>query len=156
MTVLYVCITLVVGVMINLPVVMNAAVGKQLESPRVANGLFWTIGACSAIVIAGSGWTDGTLSKLSGVPLWLLLSGCVGATMLFAIAVLIPQIGAGNFKVLSALGAVVGGLVISHFGLLGTPQSSITPIRVIGTALMTLGASLAVMGKIPFMRKGQV
>jgi bacterial/archaeal transporter family-2 protein len=154
MTILYVVITLVVGVMINLPVVMNAAVGKTLESPRVANGLFWTIGACSAIVIAWNGWTDGTLSKLSDVPLWLLFSGCIAAAILFAIAVLIPQIGAGNFKVLSALGAVVGGLVISHFGLLGTPQSSITSIRIIGAALMAFGASLAVMGRIPFMRKG--
>ena len=155
MTILYVCITLVVGVILHLPVVMNAAVGKALDSPRVANGLFWVIAACSAIVIGWNGWTDGTLSKLSDVSPWLLLAGCIGATMLFAIAVLIPQIGAGNFKVMSALGAVLGGLIISHFGLFGTPQSSITPIRIIGAGLMALGASLAVMGKIPFLHKRQ-
>jgi len=146
-------VTLLVGVMLHLPAVMNAAVGKSIGSARVGNGIFWCVAACAGAVIGWNGLTDGTLLRLGGAPLWLLSAGGIGAVLIFAVAVLIPQIGAGNYKVISALGAVVGGLVISHFGLMGTPQSSITAVRLVGAALMALGASLAVMGKIPFARK---
>ena len=155
MTALSACITLLVGVMLHLPAVMNAAVGRSLGSARVGNGIFWCIAACTAAVIGWNGLIDGTLFRLSGAPLWLMGAGGIGAVLIFAVALLIPQIGAGNYKVISALGAVVGGLIISQFGLLGTPQSSITPVRIAGAALMAIGATLAVTGKIPFAgRKG--
>ena len=148
MTVVSVCVTFLVGVMLHLPPVMNAAAGRSIGSARVSNGIFWCIAACTAAVIGWNGLIDGTLYRLSSAPLWLLGAGGIGAIVIFTVAVLIPQIGAGNFKVISTLGAVVGGLIISHFGFLGTPQSPITPVRLVGAALMAIGASLAVTGKI--------
>ena len=42
-------------------------------------------------------------------------------------------------------GQIVGGLVLSHFGWLGSPQQSITVMKTVGVAVMILGVVLTTM-----------
>jgi transporter family-2 protein len=48
-----------------------------------------------AILIGASGWQSGALSGLRQVNPLLLTAGAMGASLVFGIAWLIPQIGAG-------------------------------------------------------------
>ncbi|RPI09385.1 MAG: hypothetical protein EHM65_09200, partial [Acidobacteriales bacterium] len=73
----------------------------------------------------------------------LLTAGALGACLVFAIAWLIPQVGAGSVMIMLLAGQIIGGLVMSHFGLLGSPVQPITVMRLAGTLVMIAGAVLA-------------
>ena len=49
-------------------------------------------------------------------------------------------------------GQVLGGLLIAHFGLLGSTVERLNGVRLLGAAIMIAGAILAVMGRIPLGR----
>ena len=134
---------LFLGIVLALHLSMNGKVGANLDNPRVANALFWSIGAVAAIMIGASGWHSGALSGLKEVHPLLLTAGAIGACLVFAIAWMQPQVGArGMFMTLIA-GQVLGGMLLSHFGLLGSPVQRISAINSLGALLMLGGVYLA-------------
>jgi transporter family-2 protein len=131
------------GIVLALHLSMNGKVGASLDNPRVGNALFWTIGAVVAIMIGASGWHSGALDGLKEINPLLLTAGAIGACLVFAIAWMQPQVGArGMFMTLIA-GQVLGGLVLSHFGWLGSPVQRVSAINSLGALVMLLGVYLA-------------
>ena len=72
----------------------------------------------------------------------LLTAGLMGASLVFAIAWLIPQIGAGPMTFALLAGQIVGGMVLSHYGWLGSPVQPISPINALGALVMLGGVFL--------------
>lgn len=135
------------GVVLAVHLAMNGKVGAVLNNARVGNALFWCIGAVTAVLIGLSGWHGGALAPLKQVHPLLLTAGALGASLVFAIAWLIPQVGAGPVMITLLAGQVIGGLLMSHFGWLGSPVSPITLMKIIGVLIMVAGASMATLGK---------
>lgn len=140
-------LTMFLGVVLAVHLAMNGKVGAVLNNARVGNALFWCIGAVTAVLIGLSGWHGGALAPLKQVHPLLLTAGALGASLVFAIAWLIPQVGAGPVMITLLAGQVIGGLLMSHFGWLGSPVSPITLMKIIGVLIMVAGASLATLGK---------
>lgn len=136
-------LTMFLGVVLAVHLAMNGAVGAALNNPRVGNALFWCIGAVMAVLIGISGWQAGALNGLRMVNPILLTAGAIGACLVFGIGWLIPQLGAGSVMILLLAGQVVGGMVLSHFGWLGSPVQPVTLTNVVGTLLLLGGAVLA-------------
>jgi transporter family-2 protein len=131
------------GVVLTVHLAMNGKVGAVLNNARVGNALFWCVGAAMAIVIGLTGWQAGALSGLKQVNPILLTAGAIGASLVFAIAWLIPRIGAGPFTLTLLAGQIVSGMVLSHFGWLGSPVQPIGVKSVIGALIMVGGIVLA-------------
>jgi transporter family-2 protein len=125
---------------------MNGKVGAVLGNPRVGNALFWCIGAVWAVVLGLSAWQPAALSGVRQINPVLLTAGAIGASLVFAIAWLIPQIGAGPMTLYLLAGQIVGGLVLSHFGWLGSPVQPISATTLVGTVVMVGGVILATRG----------
>jgi transporter family-2 protein len=136
-------LTVFLGVMLTVHLAMNARVGAAMANPRVGNAFFWCIGAITAIGVGLTGWRTGALAPLSEVNPVLLTAGAIGAMLVFAIAWLIPQIGAGPLTLCLLLGQIVSGMVISHFGWLGSPVQPIAAINLAGALVMIVGVVLA-------------
>jgi transporter family-2 protein len=136
-------LTMFLGIVLTVHLAMNAKVGSVLNNPPVANALFWCIGAVAAVLIGLTGWHPGALSGLRQVHPLLLTAGAIGASLVFAIAWLMPQIGAGPTMITLLAGQVIGGLVLSHFGWLGSPVQPVTLTHVIGAVVMIGGVLLA-------------
>ena len=139
-------LTLVLGVVLAVHLSMNAKVGSVLNNARVGNALFWCIGALGALVIGLTGWESGALGPLKQVHPLLLTAGALGACLVFAIAWLIPQVGAGPVMITLLAGQVMGGLLMSHFGWLGSPTQPITLTKLAGVLVMIGGVALATFG----------
>ncbi len=131
------------GVVLTVHLAMNGKVGAVLNNARVGNALFWCIGAVMAVAIGLSGWHAGALSGLKQVNPILLTAGAIGASLVFAIAWLIPQIGAGPFTLTLLAGQIVSGMLLSHFGWLGSPVQPIGLKSVVGALIMVGGVLLA-------------
>jgi bacterial/archaeal transporter family-2 protein len=135
-------LSMFLGVVLTVHLAMNGAVGAALSNPRVGNALFWCIGAVTALVIGATGWQAGALSGLSSVNPIMLTAGAFGATLVFGIAWVIPQIGAGPFTVGLLAGQIVSAMVLSHFGWLGSPRQPVLPINLLGVLVMFAGILL--------------
>ena len=139
-------LTLFLGVVLTVHLAMNGKVGAVLSNPRVGNALFWCIGAVTAIAIGLSGWHAGALSGLRQVNPLLLTAGAMGATLVFAIAWIIPQIGAGPMTMMLLGGQILSAMTLSHFGWLGSPVQPISLTNMVGAAIMVGGIFLATRG----------
>ena len=126
---------------------MNGKVGSMLNNPRVGNALFWCIGAAAALAIGLTGWREGALAPLKSVHPILLTAGALGASLVFAIAWLLPEVGAGPLMITLLAGQILGGLIMSHFGWLGSPVDRLTLSKVAGVTLMIGGVVLATFKK---------
>jgi transporter family-2 protein len=122
---------------------MNGRVGSALANPRVGNAVFWCIGALTAVLIGLTGWHSGALSGLKDVHPLLLTAGALGACLVFAIAWLLPQVGARAMFITLIAGQVLGGMILSHFGWLGSPVQRISVTNLVGAAVMIAGVVLA-------------
>src|SRR5947207_1482176 len=99
--------TMLLGVVLTVHLAMNGKVGAALNNPRVGNALFWCIGAIGAVLIGLTGWQSGALRGLATVHPVLLTAGLMGASLVFGIAWLIPQIGAGPMTFSLLAGQIV-------------------------------------------------
>ena len=136
-------LTIFLGAVLSVHLAMNGKVGAVINNARVANAVFWCIGALGAVVICLTGWESGALQPLKQVHPLLLTAGILGASLVFAIAWMIPQVGAGTLMINLLAGEVIGGLVLSQFGWLGSPVQPITLARALGVLIMIGGAALA-------------
>src|SRR5262245_45607618 len=109
-------VTMFLGVVLTVHLAMNGNVGAVLNNQRVGNALFWCIGAVTAVAIGATGWHTGALSGLRQVNPILLTAGAMGATLVFGIAWLIPQIGAQQMTVMLIAGQILSAMALSHFG----------------------------------------
>ena len=140
-------LTVFLGVVLAVHLAMNGKVGSVLANARVGNALFWCIGALTAVIIGLSGWQTGALAPLKQVHPLLLTAGALGACLVFAIAWLIPQVGAGPVMITLLAGQILGGLIMSHFGLLGSPVQPLTIMKIVGVVVMIGGVVLATFAK---------
>ena len=139
--------TIFLGVILAVHLAMNGKVGSAINNARVGNALFWCIGAFTATVIGLTGWRGGALAPLKDVHPALLTAGALGASLVFAIAWLIPQVGAGPLMITLLAGQILGGLLMSHFGWLGSPVDRITLQKLAGVGLMIVGVAIATLRK---------
>jgi len=135
--------TMLLGIVLAVHLAMNGKVGSVLQNARVANAVFWCIGALGAMTIGLTGWRNGALEPLKQVHPFLLTAGIFGACLVFAIAWLIPRVGAGSVMITLLAGQVLGGLIMSHYGWLGSPVQPITVAKVVGVVVMIGGVVLA-------------
>lgn len=140
-------LTILLGVVLAVHLAMNGKVGAALNNPRVGNALFWCIGAVAALIIGFTGWKAGALTPLSTVNPLLFFAGVLGAVLVFAIAWLIPIVGAGPVMITLLAGQIIGGVVMSHYGWLGSPVQPVTLIKLLGVVVMIAGAALASLSK---------
>jgi len=140
-------LTMFLGVVLAVHLAMNGKVGSVLSNARVGNALFWCIGALGALAIGLTGWQSGALGPIRQVHPILLTAGVLGATLVFAIAWLIPQVGAGPVMITLLAGQVIGGLVMSHYGWLGSPVQPITVTKIAGVLVMVGGVVIATYSK---------
>ena len=136
-------LTALIGITITVHLAMNAMVGSVINNPRVGNALFWCIGAVGALLIAATGWQPGALGPVRTVNPVLLIAGILGASLVFGIAWLIPKVGAGPLTLVMVAGQIAAGLLLSHYGWLGSPVEKVTLTRIIGVLVMFGGVVLA-------------
>ena len=140
-------LTIFLGIVLTVHLAMNGKVGATINNVRVGNALFWCIGALGAVIIGLTGWESGALAPVRQLNPILLTAGLMGACLVFAIAWLIPHVGAGPLMIVLLAGQILGGLVLSHFGWLGSPHEPITITKVLGAGVMIGGAVIATYTK---------
>lgn len=133
---------LLVGAGLTVQVGMNATLRAVIGSPLLAAALNFVVGLVALVAVAaaaGSRWTPGSASA---VPAWAWLGGVLGALYVASTTVLGPRLGAAALLALLLAGQMAAALVVDHYGVIGFPQSPVTPVRVVGAVLLLAGVLL--------------
>lgn len=131
-----------VGASLTVQAGMNATVRAAVGSPVLAAIVNFVVGlaalACVAVA-SGARWTPGSAAT---VPAWAWFGGLLGAVYVAAYIVLVPRLGAVTLIALTIAGQMIAALAVDHFGIIGFPQSPVTPARLLGVALLVAGVLL--------------
>ncbi len=136
-------LTIFLGIILAVHLAMNGKVGSVLNNARVGNAVFWCIGAAAAVMIGLTGWRSDALSGLREMNPLLLTAGALGACLVFAIAWMLPQVGARAMFITLIAGQVLGGMILSHFGWLDSPVQRVSMTNMVGALVMVGGVVLA-------------
>jgi bacterial/archaeal transporter family-2 protein len=95
------------------------------------------------LLVARTGF--GGLGGAFRSPAWMWLGGVMGLTVVFSITFAQPRIGATATIGILIAGQLVMGALIDRFGLFGVEQIAISPARMLGIALLGIGAALSLV-----------
>lgn len=148
MNVIYYLMAFAAGLGITLQTTLNAQLAKGIGGDPVAAALFsFTVGAvCVGVYSLVRGEIIPSLIAISTQPWWSLLGGILGSCALLSYVVLAPRIGLSALLGLAIAGQILSSLMIDHFGLLGATERPVSLIKLVGTIVMLVGLSVALLG----------
>ncbi len=73
---------------------------------------------------------------------WAWTGGFFGAIYIAISILLVPRLGAATFVALLVAGQMLASLAFDHYGVLGVPQHSVDPSRLLGAGLLIGGVIL--------------
>ena len=145
-TTLLLCLLAVgAGALIPVQAAANAALSKSIEGnvAFAALTLFVVAGATALLAVVLLGARIPPVGTLRAAPAWTYVGGLIVAAYVLTITFLVPRLGVGTAISFIVTGQIAAALVIDHFGLLRSLTVPLTPVRVLGAALMVAGVFLA-------------
>ncbi len=141
---LYILAALLIGAISSIYLPMNSSVSRYLGSPLTANMSFYLVALITSILLFAIFGEFETIHNLRNVPPLLYLTGFISAFIVLGITFLIPILGARKLVILSLAGQILMAMIVSHFGILESPVDPINFKKVIGAALLIMGAMVSV------------
>ena len=143
-TVTYYLLAMLAGILGGIHVPINGALGARIHSPLVATFSFYGIGFLVIALVCAVTYDRAAFSALATAPRWYFVAGVISVLVVSTNTYLIPRIGAVNLFVVVLSLQLIARMVISHFGWLDSPVSSITALKLAGCLLLMGGAVLVV------------
>lgn len=123
---------------------VNSRLGMVLGSPVEAALVSFSVGALTLLILLLVTRTPWKGVALAGErnPWWMWIGGILGATLIYATALLGPILGTGMTVVLMLLGMMAASLMIDTFGLLGAAKRRVAWSQVLGLIVIVAGAAM--------------
>ncbi len=130
------------GGLITIQSVLNSSLGKR--AGNLGSVFLLTIVSFLFLVFLLALFPGtANLKALPGIKEWYLYAGgLLGVGVVAAPILLVPRIGATSTLSAIVVGQLLVALIVDHFGWLGSPKIEAGLPRIIGVALLALGAYL--------------
>jgi bacterial/archaeal transporter family-2 protein len=136
-------LTFAAGVSVTVQQVLNANLRGQIGSPWWAGVTSYVVGLLVMLAVAiPIDGVRGLRSMISHVEGFTWIGGALGAFFIATAILMVPRLGATTTLGFVIVGQLVAAAAIDHFGLLGIAQSSLTPLRIAGIAMLVGGMVL--------------
>ena len=134
------------GMGVPLLAALNTALGQRIGSPVAAGAILFAVAfACALAVLLFAGqWA--ALARAPSQPPVLFLAGALMVFYLLSITFVAPRFGLGNAILFVLLGQIVSSTVIDATGLVGLAAREVSPTRLLGLVVMTVGILLCQRG----------
>ncbi len=132
-----------IGMLLPLQALINAALGRQTQGPLFASLVSFLVGTAVLVLCWLATRTPSAQVEWGRLPWWAWTGGLIGALYVAMATVLVPRMGAAALICLIVFGQVLGSLLLDHYGVLHARQP-IDAGRIIGAVLVVAGALLVV------------
>lgn len=139
---LYAGVMVAAGVGIPILAALNSGLGTRIGSPTAAGAIGIGVAFAVAAVIAYFAGLPRNVQWVA-VPPQYYVGGVFMAFYLMSITWVAPRFGVGNAVFCVLLGQMMCAAIIDHYGLFGSPRSTIGLVRLSGITLMIIGLYLA-------------
>jgi len=126
---------------------MQMAWNARLRASTGSPVLTTIISVCVTLLALALVWVSGTTPRgaippFSSLPKWAWFGGVFAAYYLVASLIAIPKLGLAVVFALVIAGQMIGALLLDSMGAFGVVQISLSPARILGTALLLIGVVL--------------
>jgi transporter family-2 protein len=144
MVVIYALLAAAIGASVVLQASINGGLRTLVGDPYRTALVSTTVSTLFLLVISavlvGKPIPDG--SVFSEAPWWMWVGGVLGAIYVAAAAYLISKLGSAFMITVIILGQLVMAVLMDHFGWVGLAKHPISVPRIVGIALVLIGAIL--------------
>lgn len=133
------------GVLMSIQSPTNAELSKYVGNCQAACMSFG--GGLLILLIASIIDGGGSIEMLTHAQPWMLCGGFYGATLVLVVTFAAPALGIALTLTLMMLGQLVMGTIVDWLGLFHTAVITITPLRIAGCLITTVGIILVYVGK---------
>jgi bacterial/archaeal transporter family-2 protein len=136
----FVLLALLGGAALPVQIGINGSLRQIIGSAMQAATISFSVGALAGL-IACIIMREGTssLERLWQVAPWMWVGGFFGVFYVWTTIVTGPKLGALLAVSLVIAGQLTVSLALDHFGALGFPQSSISPLKLFGLCCVIIG-----------------
>ena len=135
---------LLAGLMGPVQTSVNNRLRRRVGSPYYTSVITYIVSfltLAAAFLISGAQGIE-KLGSLQGNPFWMFLGGPCGVCFITGNVLLLRKIGAVQTVVFPALGQILMGILVDHFGWLRAAVIPLTALRVAGAVLTFAGVLL--------------
>jgi bacterial/archaeal transporter family-2 protein len=133
--------TLLVGALIAAQPPVNSQLARHTS---VLGAAFISTGISAAVmgVLFFASGRAGELGRVPRVPLIYLTGGLFGAALVSVSLVTVRRLGAGGVVAATVCGQLIVSALLDRAGALGLHKVGLTPLRLLGMALLVAGTAL--------------
>lgn len=137
---LWILLGILAGLVLPIQTLVNTRLRASTGTPFSSSVISFAVGTVTLLIVA-TAVTGGNygIAQAFNEPLWIWFGGLLGVVALTGNILLFPHLGAVQTVVLPIAGQVIMGLIVDHFGLFESPQSSLTAVRAIGAIIVLIG-----------------
>ena len=143
---LSVLLVILMGVGVSVQTVVNTRLRTYIQSPLLASFISFTIGTLFLVLmlVVQSAPIIPTASVWQSSPWWFWTGGALGAVWITLNIFVFLQLGPVQTSILPVLGQIVMGVLIDHFGWLGTHAKPASLLQIFGILCVLIGIVMAV------------
>lgn len=142
----WLAIGLVFGSAPPIQTTINSALAQQTHSSIFASLISFTVGTTALFILTlifhRSLKIKHFHTELGQIKPVYFIGGILGMAFVTANIILMPFLGAALTTIVAMLGQMLMGIIIDHFGLLGSPKNKITVRKVCGLICIAIGIIL--------------
>ena len=140
---LFIVLAIAAGIAMPTQAVVNSRLAVSVDSPLLAALVSFTVGTTVVFVyILLTGVPFGDLTLARNAPPVAFVGGILGAFFVSVMATVVPRLGVALAFSLAIAGQMLVTLLLDQFGWLGVDEKPISPPRVFGALLITVGVIL--------------
>jgi transporter family-2 protein len=139
--ILLVAFAAVAGVFLPLQAAVNSQLARYVGGPVRASMVSFGVGTVAMFLVVLAFYRSES-HHAADAPWWAWVGGLLGAFYVTSTVVVPVRIGAAPFFGILVAAQLVMGVLIDRFGWIGFPQRELSPLRIVGVALLVGGALL--------------
>lgn len=141
-----VAVGLATGCLLGTQPSANGQLGRHLEHPLQASMISFASGAAIVLALSlAAGVFPPRLTVSAGqMPWWVWTGGAIGVVMVTTSLIFVPRVGSLIWFAAVMTGQTVAAIVLDHYGWMGNPRSSASPLRLVG-AMLLIGGVIAIV-----------
>lgn len=132
------------GGFIALQAPINATLGRSIGTFAAASVSFaiGTLALVAITLLVGGGF--GKIGEAGSLAWYYLTGGILGAVYVTSALATVRVLGAGAVTAATITGQLAAAVVVDRLGVLGLEERPLSPLRVLGIALLAVGTYLVV------------
>ncbi|MGB7346689.1 MAG: DMT family transporter [Pirellulaceae bacterium] len=144
-----VVVGLAAGCLLGTQPSVNGHLGQNVTHPLQASLISFGSGTAILLLlsIATGAFPPEFKSPASSLPWWTWLGGGIGVVMVTTSLIFVPRVGSLAWFAAVMTGQTIIAIILDHYGWLGNPRSTASPLRVLGAVLLVAGVLVIVQAK---------